>query len=70
VKNYILCCSLFVALQTCFGAEPFGEFVELHSCDLYTGAVQLHLNLHSLGANCFEYGRLARRHGTIKIWRA
>jgi hypothetical protein len=37
VKIYVLFCSLALALQTCFGAEPVGEFVELHSCDLYTG---------------------------------
>ncbi|HYY31145.1 MAG TPA: hypothetical protein VE860_24615 [Chthoniobacterales bacterium] len=29
--------SLLVTLQACFAAEPAGEFVELHSCDLYTG---------------------------------
>jgi hypothetical protein len=37
VKTYVLFCSLWVAVQACFGAEPSGEFVELHSCDLYTG---------------------------------
>jgi len=37
VKTYVLFCSIWVAVQTCFGAEPSGEFVELHSCDLYTG---------------------------------
>jgi hypothetical protein len=28
---------LFLAAATCFAAEPSGELVELHSCDLYTG---------------------------------
>ena len=37
MKTSILFCSFFVALQACFGVEPFGEFVELHSCDLFTG---------------------------------
>ena len=29
--------SIIVVAQLCSVAEPFGEFVELHSCDLYTG---------------------------------
>jgi hypothetical protein len=37
VKTFALFCSFFVALRACFGTEPSGEFVELHSCDLYTG---------------------------------
>lgn len=28
---------LLVTAKACFAAEPSGEFVELHSCDLYTG---------------------------------
>jgi len=37
VKIHVLFCSLIAALQACFAGEPAGEFVELHSCDLYTG---------------------------------
>jgi hypothetical protein len=37
VKIAVFLWSLFMALQACLGADPSGEFVELHSCDLYTG---------------------------------
>jgi hypothetical protein len=37
VKIYVLFCAFVLALQASFAAEPVGEFVELHSCDLYTG---------------------------------
>jgi hypothetical protein len=37
VKIAVFLYSLFMALQACLGADPSGEFVELHSCDLYTG---------------------------------
>jgi hypothetical protein len=37
VNTSVLFCLLFVAAQVCLGEAPSGEFVELHSCDLYTG---------------------------------
>jgi hypothetical protein len=37
VKIAVFLSSLFMSLRACLGADPSGEFVELHSCDLYTG---------------------------------
>jgi hypothetical protein len=54
VKTYVLFCSLFVALQACFGAAPSGEFVELHSCDLYTGGCTASSESTLLGRQLFR----------------
>jgi hypothetical protein len=54
VKTHVLFCSLFVALQACFGAEPSGEFVELHSCDLYTGGCTASSESTLLGRQLFR----------------
>jgi hypothetical protein len=54
VKIYVLFCALFVALQACFGAEPRGEFVELHSCDLYTGGCTVSSESTLLGRQLFR----------------
>jgi hypothetical protein len=54
VKTYVFFCSLFVALQACFGAEPTGEFVELHSCDLYTGGCTASSESTLLGRQLFQ----------------
>jgi hypothetical protein len=54
VKISVLFCSFVVALQTCFGAEPFGEFVELHSCDLYTGGCTASSESTLLGRQLFR----------------
>lgn len=54
VKTYVLFCSLFVALRTCFSAEPSGEFVELHSCDLYTGGCTASSESTLLGRQLFR----------------
>ena len=54
MKIYVLFCALFVALQACFGAEPFGEFVELHSCDLYTGGCTASSESTLLGRQLFR----------------
>src|SRR6516225_8555130 len=37
MKTSVLFWALCLTARTCFGTEPTGEFVELHSCDLYTG---------------------------------
>ena len=37
MKIAVFLSSLFMSLRACLGADPSGEFVELHSCDLYTG---------------------------------
>ena len=37
MKTSVLFWAFCLAARTCFGTEPSGEFVELHSCDLYTG---------------------------------
>jgi hypothetical protein len=47
-------CFFFVALQACFGAEPSGEFVELHSCDLYTGGCTASSESTLLGRQLFR----------------
>ena len=54
MKTYVLFCSLFVALQACFGAGPSGEFVELHSCDLYTGGCKASSESTLLGRQLFR----------------
>jgi len=37
MKTSVLFWAFCLAARTCFGTEPSGEFVELHSCDIYTG---------------------------------
>jgi hypothetical protein len=54
VKTYVFFCSLLVALQPSFGAEPSGEFVELHSCDLYTGGCTASSESTLLGRQLFR----------------
>jgi hypothetical protein len=54
MKTYVLFSSLFVALQACFGAAPSGEFVELHSCDLYTGGCTASSESTLLGRQLFR----------------
>jgi len=54
VKIYVFFCSLLLALQTCFGAEPVGEFVELHSCDLFTGGCTASSESTLLGRQLFR----------------
>ena len=54
VKTSVLFCSLFVALRACFGVEPAGEFVELHSCDLYTGGCTASSESTLLGRQLFR----------------
>ena len=54
VKIYVFFCSLLVALQACLGAEPVGEFVELHSCDLYTGGCTASSESTLLGRQLFR----------------
>ncbi len=45
---------LFVVSQFCSAAEPFGEFVELHSCDLYTGGCTASAESTLLGRQAFR----------------
>ena len=54
MKTSVLFCSFFVALQACFGVEPSGEFVELHSCDLYTGGCTASSESTLLGRQLFR----------------
>jgi hypothetical protein len=54
VKIWVLLCSLFVSLQASFGGEPAGEFVELHSCDLYTGGCTASSESTLLGRQLFR----------------
>jgi hypothetical protein len=54
MKTHVLFFSLFVALAPCFGVEPTGEFVELHSCDLYTGGCTASSESTLLGRQLFR----------------
>ena len=51
-------CSLLLfrrgAASRCLGVEPFGEFVELHSCDLYTGGCTASSESTLLGRQLFR----------------
>jgi hypothetical protein len=46
--------SVFVALAPCIAVEPSGEFVELHSCDLYTGGCTASSESTLLGRQLFS----------------
>ncbi len=46
--------SLFAVSQFCSAAEPSGEFVELHSCDLYTGGCTASAESTLLGRQVFR----------------
>ena len=46
--------SLFVVSQLCSAAELSGEFVELHSCDLYTGGCTASAESTLLGRQVFR----------------
>ena len=54
MKIYVFFCSLLLALRACFGAEPVGEFVELHSCDLFTGGCTASSESTLLGRQLFR----------------
>jgi len=54
VKISALVFSIFVLSQLCPAAEPFGEFVELHSCDLYTGGCTASAESTLLGRQMFR----------------
>src|SRR6516165_2639228 len=60
VKTSLLFCSLFVALRACLGLEPSGEFVELHSCDLYTGGCTASAESTLLGRQMFRAWSIER----------
>jgi len=50
----------FVVSQFCSAAEPFGEFVELHSCDLYTGGCTASAESTLLGRQMFRAWSIER----------
>jgi len=54
VKIYVLFCAFVLALQASFAAEPVGEFIELHSCDLYTGGCTASSESTLLGRQMFR----------------
>jgi hypothetical protein len=54
VKISAVVFSLFVASKLCSAAEPSGEFVELHSCDLYTGGCTASAESTLLGRQVFR----------------
>jgi hypothetical protein len=54
VKTHVFFYSLLMAMQACFGAEPSGEFLELHSCDLYTGGCTASSESTLLGRQLFR----------------
>jgi hypothetical protein len=50
----------FAVSQLCSAAEPFGEFVELHSCDLYTGGCTASAESTLLGRQMFRIWSIER----------
>jgi hypothetical protein len=64
VKTSVFFCSLLVAAQVCFGENPSGEFVELHSCDLYTGGCTASSESTLLGRQLFRIWSISQ--GTWK----
>jgi hypothetical protein len=50
----------FAVSQLCSAAEPFGEFVELHSCDLYTGGCTASAESTLLGRQMFRVWSIER----------
>ncbi len=54
MKTVAVFFSLFVVSQLCSAAEPCGEFVELHSCDLYTGGCTASAESTLLGRQVFR----------------
>ena len=54
MKIAVFLYALFVALQACLGADPSGEFVELHSCALYTGGCTASSESTLLGRQLFR----------------
>ena len=54
MKIYVLFCAFVLALQASFAAEPVGEFIELHSCDLYTGGCTASSESTLLGRQLFR----------------
>ena len=60
VKTSAVFFSFFVVSQLCSAAEPFGEFVELHSCDLYTGGCTASAESTLLGRQVFRVWSIER----------
>lgn len=60
VKIFAGVISIFLVSQLCSAAEPFGEFVELHSCDLYTGGCTASADSTLLGRQVFRAWSIAR----------
>jgi hypothetical protein len=60
VKISAVLFSVFVVSQLCSAAEPSGEFVELHSCDLYTGACTASAESTLLGRQVFRVWSIQR----------
>jgi hypothetical protein len=60
VKISAVVFSIFVVSQLCSAAEPSGEFVELHSCDLYTGGCTASGESTLLGRQVFRAWSIER----------
>jgi len=60
VKISALVFSISVLSRLCPAAEPFGEFVELHSCDLYTGGCTASAESTLLGRQMFRAWSIER----------
>jgi hypothetical protein len=60
VQIFAIAISIFVVSQLCSAAEPFGEFVELHSCDLYTGGCTASAESTLLGRQVFRAWSIER----------
>ena len=60
MQIFAIAISIFVVSQLCSAAEPFGEFVELHSCDLYTGGCTASAESTLLGRQVFRAWSIER----------
>ena len=60
VKISAVVFSIIVVSKLCSAAEPFGEFVELHSCDLYTGGCTASAESTLLGRQAFRAWSIER----------
>jgi len=60
VKISAVVFSIIVVSKLCSAAEPFGEFIELHSCDLYTGGCTASAESTLLGRQVFRAWSIER----------
>jgi hypothetical protein len=60
METCVVVLSILLAVRACSAAEPSGEFVELHSCDLYTGGCTASSEATLLGRQLFSVWSIER----------